>query len=328
MRLVGHGPKGELAWVPKGCDRNLTVTSARLSVCGELGGCPTSITFVLTAGTSRIDLDVGLDWNGSRASQVYLPLPFSFRPDELRLGVACGHVPYLRPSSPAVLRPTQFSRRSAPTGFATHWWFPLPHPPIPGDAFGWAYFQRWAYLGQGSGGIVVASGRREGLVVGDGMLAVPLLSTPVKRERWDRLPNIYARGAHRWSFAFTAVKDVKEAPRFGFEVSQPLLATAEWRPGGTLPDARSLIEVSQAVCMAFKRTFDGRGWALRFFECGDEDLEAVVRMAPELGLDAASVRSVNLLERQERPVESRGDAAIVPMHGFEIATLRVGRKSG
>ncbi|MCX7030837.1 MAG: hypothetical protein NTU62_12060 [Spirochaetes bacterium] len=328
MRLVGQGPGAELAWKTRSCEPALAGTTARLTVRGELGGCPSAIAFVLTAGSSRVDLEVSLDWDGGRGSQVYLPLPFFIKPDELRLGVACGHVPYLRPSSPAVLRPTPLSRRSAPTGFATHWWFPLPHPPIPGDAFGWAYFQRWVYLGPASGGIVVASGRREGLVVGNDMLGIPLLATPARRERWDRLHNIYARGTHRWSLAFTAVGDVKEAPHFGFEVSQPLLATAEWRAGGTLPDARSLIELSQAVCMAFKRTFDGRGWALRFFESKDEDLEAVVRMAPELGLDAASARGVNLLERQQTPLESRGDGVLVPLRGFEIATLRIDRASG
>ena len=204
----------------------------------------------------------------------------------------------------------------------------MPHPPIPGDAFSWAYFQRWAYLGAKSGGVALASTRREALVVGDGFLAVPLFSTPAKHVRWDRRPNIFGVGAHHWAFALTTIEDVNQAPRFGFEVSQPLLATAAWRSGGTLPDAQSFIHLApeQAICMAFKRSFDGQDWVLRCFESHDEDAELQVRVSECLGLSEARISETNLLEREAKPLEADMAVARVPLRGFEIKTLRVGRR--
>jgi hypothetical protein len=328
LRLVGQGQKGELSWQALEPAVTCGPTRAALAVRGILSRAPAAITFTLTPGSPRVSLDVDLDWNGERGVNLYLPLPFAFDPGELRLGVACGHAPYLRPTSPAVLRATPLSKRSARSGFSTHWWMPMPHLPIPGDEFSWAYFQRWAYLGTKSGGVVLASVRREGMVVGDGVLAIPLLSTPVKRVRWHRLPNIFSVGSHHWALALTTVSDVAQAPRFGFEVSQPLLVTAAWRPGGTLADAQSLVRLGceQAIFMALKRSFDGRGWVLRCFESQDEDTELQVQFSEALGLSAAQCCTTNLLEREATLVETGPTGLHTPLRGFEIKTLRFERR--
>ena len=74
----------------------------------------------------------------------------------------------------------------------------------------------------------------------------------------------------------------------------------------------------QAICMAFKRSFDGRGWVLRCFESLDEDTTLRVQLSEALGLGDARITEANMLERAGKPLEGNMTA----LRGFEIKTLR------
>jgi alpha-mannosidase len=78
--------------------------------------------------------------------------------------------------------------------------------------------------------------------------------------------------------------------------------------------------------MAFKRSFDGQDWVLRCFESHDEDAELQVRVSECLGLSEARISETNLLEREAKPLEVDMAVARVPLRGFEIKTLRFGRR--
>jgi alpha-mannosidase len=322
-RLVGQGRRGELPWKTIGVEVDANSLKATLRLSGILSRSSATLSLTLTADQKRIDWDIDLDWDGERGARVYLPLPFSYAPDELRLGVACGHVPYFRPTAPALLRHAPLSKRSAKTTFSTYWYFPLPHEPIPGDDFSWAYMQKWAYLGATSGGVTLASGRRNGLIIGDGMLAIPLLSTPSRRAKHVRQRRIYGKGHHHWHLALTTTSDLAEAAHLGWSVSQPLQATTEWQPGGQLEDTLQLIHLApqQAIWMALKRSFNNDGWVARFFEATDQDGEVQFKLHPALHAEGRPLVTANMLERPGEAVPQSPEGMRVALHGFEIKTL-------
>ncbi|MBM3189896.1 MAG: hypothetical protein FJZ90_14385 [Chloroflexi bacterium] len=321
--LAGQGQEGELPWAIREIRASGDALKATLSIAGTIGDSPATLSLTLATESPRMDLDIDLEWNGQPGVQLYLPLPFGFREDELRLGISCGHVPYRRPTSPAILRRAPLSRRSAETSFSTFWYFPRSHEPIPGDDFSWAYMQKWAYLGEQSGRVTVASGRRNGLVVGKGVLAIPLMSTPVTRSRHVRRRGLYEEGAHHWSLALSVADELVEAVRLGWRVAQPLLVTGDAPMTGALGDAMSLIQLGPKaiVPMALKRSANDDGWILRFFESTDQDLEARLRFDPALGMQEAAVSEANLLDKPLEPLGTASGTMRIPMRGFEIKTL-------
>jgi len=299
---------------------------AWLSVHGKLLGCPAELRLTVTAGLPRVDLDIWVDWKGARGWRVYLTLPFEIDPEQLRLGVACGHVPYLRPTVHAFLRERPLSRRSARYSFSSFWWLPTYHDPIPGDGFDWAYMQKWAYLGPKSGGVVLASAGRNGLIVRDNLLAVPLFQTPKKPPRWSRRKNPYQVGRHHWHLAIGTVASVEEAPRLGWETATPLLAAASSGTGERLPGVRSFVELEpvSAVLMALKPGYEPGRWALRFYENADRDTDVRLRFDPSLKIDLGGVERTNMLERPTgKPERAEGGLAL-PLRGFGIETLTFG----
>lgn len=323
LSLAGQGLEQELPWSMKDIQTCADELKATLTVEGAIGDSPVALTLTLTTESQRVDLDVDLDWSGQPGVQLYLPLPFAFRPEDLRLGIACGHVPYYRPTAPAILRHAPLSRQSADITFSTYWYFPRSHKPIPGDDFSWAYMQKWAHLGASSGNVVVASGRRNGLVVGKGVLAIPLLATPPGRPRHVRRRGIYEKGMHHWSLAFGVVGSLEDAVRFGWRVAQPLLATSECHMGGSLDDAMSLIhlEPRAVIPMALKRSFNDDGWVARFFESTDNDIEVRLHTHAALGLRDAPAWTTNMLERLHEKVTVTEQGIFMPLRGFEIKTL-------
>jgi hypothetical protein len=330
LRLVGWGQRGDLHWKMLGYTTACNGLKTILTLHGQISNSPATISLSLTTKQRRVDIDVDINWDGQRGARVYLPLPFSYAPNELRLGVACGHVPYVRPTAMMNLRGTRLSRRSAATSFSTFWVLPQPHDPIPGDGFDWAYMQKWAYLGAASGGIVLASGRRNGLIVGDGVLAIPLLRTPHGRGQATRKRRLYEKGPHHWALACTTVRGVDEAPRFGWSVAQPLISSAFKYGSGPLPSTAVLLTLqgNQAIWMAFKRGFDGESWAARFFEASDQDGEVTFQANPALGLVDARIEQANLLEQpQGVPLTLTDGSVTLPLHGLEIKTLRITRGS-
>jgi alpha-mannosidase len=183
--------------------------------------------------------------------------------------------------------------------------------------------QKWAALGPASGNVVLASGRRNGLVVGDGVLAIPLLRTPSQRSWHVRKRRIYETGAHHWHVAFTTVQELGQATHLGWEVAQPLLATGRWQPGGTLDDALALIELDPdaAIPMAVKRSAGDDGWTLRFFESMDQDRDVRLRTHPALGLQGSDLYEANLLDVPQDRLYRSSEGIAIPVHGFEIKTL-------
>jgi len=271
--------------------------SASLELVGTLGRSKVKVSFVLYALTDWLDIYVDIDWvRHEYGGRVYLPLPFNMRSPTLRIGVAYGSVPYYRPTAHGILREMNMSKRSPKMGFSSHWWLPISQEALSGSGFDWTYMQKWAHLSDVEYSVTLANNAlRTGLVFKDNLVGipVPLVATG---HFLKSLPGwhftIRGAGGQSW--------DEANASKFGWERSNPLLTTELTSSSGNLPEQMSFLQVcpESIILTVFKKSFDKKGYILRFFESADKDVNVAVKFNPALRFEGSKVYRTNLLERR------------------------------
>jgi alpha-mannosidase len=189
--------------------------------------------------------------------------------------------------------------------------------------------QRWADLsGPGSDGKVyglsVLNKDKYGYDAVGNLLRLTLLRSP----KWPD-PNAdmghqhfhYALYPHAgtWQDALTV--------RHGYEYDYSLQAVVTTAHPGALPAAHSFISVSpdNVVLTAVKKAEDAKGLIFRIYEWAGKDATAEFHVPA----GAASATVTNLMEQpQGAPLAIAGDVVQVPIHPYEILTLRVDYPQG
>ncbi len=178
---------------------------------------------------------------------------------------------------------------------------------------------RWADLGDGQHGFSLINESKYGYDDKDNVLRLTLLRSPT----W---PDPDAdRGHHHFSYAlFPHAGDWKQAMtvRHGYEFNYKLQAMQVMPHAGPLPIQHSYVSVSpeNVVLTALKKAEDDNGLIFRMYEWAGKTAEVKVHL-PE---GASSATVTNMMEKAEgSPLTVSGGEVSVPIHPFEILTLRV-----
>jgi len=110
--------------------------------------------------------------------------------------------------------------------------------------------------------------------------------------------------------------------RHGWEYNYPLQAVVTTAHAGSLPAEHSFASVSpeNVVLTAVKKAEDANGLIFRVYEWAGKETTAEFHVPP--GATAATV--TNLMEQPEGdPLKIEGDVVKVPIHAYEILTIRV-----
>jgi alpha-mannosidase len=184
--------------------------------------------------------------------------------------------------------------------------------------------QYWADLGDGSHGLSVINESKFGYDAVGNLLRLTLLRSPT----W---PDPDAdRGHHHFHYAlYPHAGTWKDAMtvRHGFEYNYPLQAVVTTPHAGGLPAEHSFasVEPENVVLTAVKKAEDAKGLIFRCYEWAGKDSTVEFHVPP--GAKAATV--TNMMETpQGDPLEISGDVVKVPIHPYEILTVRVDYPSG
>jgi len=110
--------------------------------------------------------------------------------------------------------------------------------------------------------------------------------------------------------------------RHGWEYDYPLQAVVTTAHAGTLPPQHSFASVTpdNVVLTAVKKAEDANGLIFRVYEWAGKTATAEFHVPP----GATSATVTNLMETPEGdPLKVEGDAVKVPIHPYEILTIRV-----
>jgi alpha-mannosidase len=183
---------------------------------------------------------------------------------------------------------------------------------------------RWADLsGTGADGKVhglsVINKDKYGYDAAGNVLRLTLLRSP----KW---PDPDAdQGEHHFEYAlYPHAGTWKEAltVRHGWEYDYPLQAVVTTAHAGTLPPSHSFASVTpdNVVLTAVKKAEDANGLIFRVYEWAGKDATAEFHVPP----GATSATVTNMMEAPEGdPLPVTGDVVKVPIHPFEILTIRV-----
>jgi alpha-mannosidase len=115
--------------------------------------------------------------------------------------------------------------------------------------------------------------------------------------------------------------------RHGYEYNYPLTAVVTTAHPGSLPPSHSFASVSpeNVVLTAVKKAEDANGLIFRVYEWAGKETTAEFHVPP----GATSATVTNLMETPEgAPLTVTGDVVKVPIHPYEILTLRVDYPNG
>ena len=178
---------------------------------------------------------------------------------------------------------------------------------------------RWADLGDGKHGLSVINNSKYGYDAVGNVLRLSLLRSPT----W---PDPEAdRGPHHFQYAiYPHAGTWKDAltVRRGYEFNYPLTAIVTRAHTGSLPTQYSFASIAQenVVLTAVKKAEDASGLIFRVYEWAGKD--SVVELHAPPGATGATV--TNLMETPEGgPIEPSNDIFRVPIHPYEILTIRV-----
>ncbi len=178
---------------------------------------------------------------------------------------------------------------------------------------------RWADLGDAKHGFSLLNKDKYGYDAVGNMLRLSLLRGPT----W---PDPDAdQGHHHFHYAlYPHAGTWKDAltVRHGWEYDYPLTAVATTVHGGSLPAQHSFAAVGpdDVVLTAVKKAEDANGLIFRAYEWAGKDATAEFHVPP----GATSATVTNLMEApQGGPLEIAGDTVRVPIHPYEILTIRV-----
>ena len=178
---------------------------------------------------------------------------------------------------------------------------------------------RWADLGDGQHGLSLLNQTKYGYDATGNVLRLTLLRSPI----W---PDPEAdRGHHHFHYALYPHSGTwKDAltVRHGYEYNYPLTAVVTTAHGGSLPAQHSFasVEPKSVVLTAVKKAEDASGLILRVYEWAGK--EAMAQFHVPAGATGATV--TDLMEQpQGAALKVEGDVVTVPVHPFEILTVRV-----
>jgi len=179
---------------------------------------------------------------------------------------------------------------------------------------------RWADLGNGQHGLSLINESKYGYDAVGNMLRLTLLRSP----KW---PDPEAdMGRHHFRYALYPHSGTwKDAltVRHGWEYNYPLAAIVTTAHGGLLPAEHSFasVEPKSVVLTAVKKAEDANGLIFRAYEWAGKDAIA------EFHVPAGATRAImtNLMEQPEASaaLKLEGDVVKVPIHPYEILTIRV-----
>ena len=179
--------------------------------------------------------------------------------------------------------------------------------------------QYWADLGDGQHGFSLLNDSKFGYDAQGNVLRLTLLRSPV----W---PDPEAdRGHHHFAYAlYPHPGDWKQAltVRHGFEYNYPLETMQVAAHGGTLPPEYSFasIQPDNVVLTAMKKAEDSQSLVFHAYEWAGRSSNLTMTV-PE---GATGAILTNLLEQpQGSPLAITGNQLTVPIHAFEILTVRV-----
>ncbi len=183
---------------------------------------------------------------------------------------------------------------------------------------------RWADLGDGQHGLSLLNQSKYGYDAVGNLLRLTLLRSPT----W---PDPEAdQGHHHFHYAlYPHAGTWKDAltVRHGWEYDYPLTAVPTTVHAGPLTAEHSFASVSpeNVVLTAVKKAEDEKGLIFRIYEWAGKDATAEFHVPP--GATSASV--TNLMETPEGdPITVEGDVVKVPVHPYEILTIRVAYPTG
>jgi alpha-mannosidase len=183
---------------------------------------------------------------------------------------------------------------------------------------------RWADLGDGKHGLSILNTSKYGYDAAGNVLRLTLLRSP----KW---PDPDAdMGHHHFHYAlYPHAGSWKDAltVRHGYEYNYPLTAVATTAHAGSLPAEHSFASVGpeNVVLTAVKKAEDANGLIFRAYEWAGKDGTAEFHVPP--GATGATV--TNMQETPEgAALAGTGDVVKVPIHPYEILTIRVDYPKG
>ena len=179
---------------------------------------------------------------------------------------------------------------------------------------------RWADLGDPQHGVSLLNQSKYGYDCQANVLRITLLRSPVSP---DPLAD---RGHHTFSYAlYPHQGDWQTAltVRHGYEYNDHLWAMQVPPHTGSLPREHSFIRLNRnnVILTAVKKAEDGDGLVLRLYEWAGRNGNVEIQLPP----GATSATLINLMEKPEGPPLPllSGDRVTVPVHAYEIVSLRV-----
>jgi alpha-mannosidase len=181
---------------------------------------------------------------------------------------------------------------------------------------------RWADLGDGKHGFSLINNTKYGYDAVGNLLRLTLLRSP----KWPD-PDADMGHQHFEYALYPHAGSWKDAmtERRGYEYSYPLTAKVTTSHPGTLPALHSFASVGtdNVVLTAVKKAEDADGLIFRAFEWAGKDTTMELHVPP----GATSATVTNMQETPEgSPLAVSGDVVKVPIHPYEIVTVRVDYK--
>ena len=183
---------------------------------------------------------------------------------------------------------------------------------------------RWADLGDGKHGLSVINNSKYGYDAVGNVLRLTLLRSPV-----DPDPEA-DQGHHHFHYAlYPHAGTWKDAltVRHGYEYNYPLTAVVTTAHAGSLPAEHSFASVGpeNVVLTAVKKAEDANGLIFRVYEWAGKETTAEFHVPA--GATGATV--TNMMETPEGgALAVAGDVVKVPIHPYEILTIRVDYPGG
>ena len=184
--------------------------------------------------------------------------------------------------------------------------------------------QKWADLGDGKQGFSLLNQNKYGYDAVGNELRLTLLRSPT-------YPDPEAdQGKHHFHYAlYPHAGTWKDAltVRHGWEYNYPLQALVASEHAGSLPAEHSFASVDpdNVVLTAVKKAEDAKGLIFRVYEWAGKNATVDFHVPP--GASGATV--TNLMEKPEgEPITVTGNEVQVPIHPYEILTVRVNYPDG
>jgi alpha-mannosidase len=209
----------------------------------------------------------------------------------------------------------------------------IERPTTRNDSWEKAQFEvpamRWADLSGPGGdgkqhGLSILNNSKYGYDAAGNVLRLTLLRSPI-----DPDPEA-DRGHHHFHYAlYPHAGTWKDAltVRHGYEYNYPLTAVVTTAHAGSLPAEHTFASVGpeNVVLTAVKKAEDAQGLIFRVYEWAGKDATAEFLVPP----GATSATVTNMQETPEgSPLAVSGDTVKVPIHPYEILTIRVDYPNG